>query len=254
MKPSTVSTVLVLATAIALANAKAIDKRDDTLADYAAVEQQEGVATLLKRLVDTTIGATEAPQTEDLIIVPDTTLFEEKTVSQRIKKAEGDESDDDEDYDEDEGEDEESEDEANGVDVFVVDFNSNFCDTISADSVMTVEEATAQQTAIMEANAMAEAEEAKEDEADSDDEDEDEGEDEDYEDEEDEDEGEDEDYNDGEDEGEGEVEAQAVVLEIVAEASEIPEVITLDATKEATAEVTVEKPAAQEKRHHHHRE
>ncbi|KAG0352546.1 hypothetical protein BG005_008012 [Podila minutissima] len=252
MKPSTVSTVLVLATAIALANAKAIDKRDDTLADYAAVEQQEGVATLLKRLVDTTIGATEAPQTEDLIIVPDTTpLFEEKTVSQRIKKAEGDESDDDEDYDEDEGEEEEGEEEANGVDVFVVDFNSNFCDfydTISADSVMTVEEATAQQAAIMEANAMAEAEEAKEDEADSDDEDEDEGKDEDYE---------DEDYNDGEDEGEGEVEAQAVVPEIVAEASEIPEDITLDATKKTTAEVTVEKPAAQErveKHHHHHRE
>ncbi|KAG0026068.1 hypothetical protein BGZ82_009677 [Podila clonocystis] len=281
MKFSTVSTVLVLATAIALANAKAIDKRDDIPADYAAIEQQEGVATLLKRLVDTAIGAEEAPQTEDLIIVPEATSLVDKVVTQLVKEDKDNQDENDEDEDEDEDDDDEEDDdddedegfeeEANGVDVFVAD--SNFCTALAADSLMTVEQATAQQAAITKANAIAEAEEAEEDEADYDDEDED------YEDEDDDDEYDDDEYDDDEydddeydddeddedeydedeeeDENEADVEAQAEEPKIITEASEIPEDIVSDATKETIFEATVEKPTAQEplvKRHHHHKQ
>lgn len=180
MKLSTVSTVLFLATAIALANAKAIDKRDDIIADYAAVEQQEGVATLLKRLVDTAIGTTEeAPHIEDLTIAPTTISPVDENTAETVKR------------DEDE--------EANDVDVFVAD--SAFCAALAADSLMTPEQATAQQAAIIQANAIAEAEEEN-DGADYDYDDEgeyeDEDEDEDYYDDEDE----DGDYYDDEDEDE----------------------------------------------------
>ncbi|KAF9116229.1 hypothetical protein BGX27_004080 [Mortierella sp. AM989] len=191
MKFSTLATVLALTTAIALANAKAIDSSQsepaiDVNADIPARTNQIGIFDRLKHFVDDAIGSDESSDEsskteEPKEVVSNVTLttegseIEPKAKESDANKAdekEGDEGDDDDDDDdEEEGDEEDEEEESLGEDADIFEAEGEMCDILGDDTSLTVEEADAQKDAIKQANSQAEGEKVDEDE----DEDEDEG-------------------------------------------------------------------------------